>query len=123
MQVLTAEIGPERGASKEPATGEGESDEAAAASEAAANVAQGQATQATTMGAALKDFLTTPQVFTCQPTFPFFLPSTHPLPSHALLSSFACVDYSNLFIMTAFVTVKSVLTMKCCYFKVTTFRL
>ncbi|KAL3150361.1 hypothetical protein ABBQ32_000201 [Trebouxia sp. C0010 RCD-2024] len=51
-KVLTAEIGPDRG----------ESAEGSEASEAAASVAQGQATQAKTMGAALKDFLTTPQV-------------------------------------------------------------
>ena len=59
MQMLTAEIGPDRGGG---AVGKGESDEGSAASEAAASVAQGQATQAKTMGAALKDFLTTPQV-------------------------------------------------------------
>lgn len=52
MQVLTAEIGPERGGD----AGKGEDEEAAA------SVAQGQATQAKTMGAAMKDFLTTPQV-------------------------------------------------------------
>ena len=69
MQVLTAEIGPERGGESTP--GKGESDEAAAASEAAANVAQGQATQAKSMGAAIKDFLTTPQVWhTIIPPFP-----------------------------------------------------
>ena len=79
MQILTAEIGPERGGREDSAAGEGESDEAAAASEAAANVAQGQATQAKTMGAAVKDFLTTPQVLTCHPTFPLSPPFTHPL--------------------------------------------
>ena len=77
MQVLTAEIGPERGGLEESATGEGKSDEAAAASEAADTVAQGQATQAKTMGAAVKDFLTTPQVLTCQPTFPLSPPFQH----------------------------------------------
>ena len=79
MQILTAEIGPERGGREDSAAGEGESDEAAAASEAAANVAQGQATQAKTMGAAVKDFLTTPQVLTCHPTFPFSPPFPHHL--------------------------------------------
>ena len=49
MQMLTAEIGFERGGS-----GGGE------AADAAANVAQGQATKATPMGAAIKDFLTAP---------------------------------------------------------------
>lgn len=56
--MLTAEIGFERGGSG------GEE-----AADAAANVAQGQATKATSMGAAIKDFLTTPQVM--PPTTPF----------------------------------------------------
>lgn len=70
-QVLTAEIGPERGG--ESTTGKGESDEAAAASEAAASVAQGQATQAKSMGAAIKDFLTTPQVQSISSSLPLQL--------------------------------------------------
>ncbi len=63
MQMLTAEIGFERGGSG----GEGEEGGEEAA-DAAANVAQGQATKATSMGAAIKDFLTTPQVMS--PTTP-----------------------------------------------------
>ena len=54
MQVLSAELGYERGQS-----GEKDSEEASGAAE---NVAQGQATQAKSMGEAVKDFLTTPQV-------------------------------------------------------------
>lgn len=56
MQMLTAEIGFERGGSG------GEEKGGEEAADAAANVAQGQATKATSMGAAIKDFLTTPQV-------------------------------------------------------------
>jgi hypothetical protein len=66
MQMLTAEIGFERGGSG----GEAEGGEAA---DAAANVAQGQATKATSMGAAIKDFLTTPQVM--PPHLPLLLQS------------------------------------------------
>ena len=56
LQVMSAEIGYERGQS---AGDDGDSQEA---DEAAESVAQGQATQAKSMGAAIKDFLTTPQV-------------------------------------------------------------
>ena len=63
MQMLTAEIGFERGGS-----GGEEEEGAEEAADAAANVAQGQATKATSMGAAIKDFLTTPQVM--PPTTP-----------------------------------------------------
>ena len=88
MQVLTAEIGPERGGLEESTTGKGESDEASAASEAAATIAQGQATEAKSMGEAVKDFLTTPQVFTCQPTLPLSpLFPAPPLPFHPPLPS------------------------------------
>ena len=59
MQVLSAEIGFERGGS-----GGGKEEEGEAA-DAAASVAQGQATEATSIGAAIKDFLTTPQVLPC----------------------------------------------------------
>lgn len=58
LQVLSAEIGYERGQS---ASGSSE-DNSQEAEEAAESVAQGQATQAKSMGAAVKDFLTTPQV-------------------------------------------------------------
>ena len=61
--MLTAEIGFERGGS-----GGEEEEGAEEAADAAANVAQGQATKATSMGAAIKDFLTTPQVM--PPTTP-----------------------------------------------------
>ena len=88
MQVLTAEIGPERGGLEESTTGKGESDEASAASEAAATIAQGQATEAKSMGEAVKDFLTTPQVLTCQPTLPLSpLFPAPPLPFHPPLPS------------------------------------
>ena len=51
MQMLSAEIGFDRPA-----------EEGSKEAEAEESVAQGQATQATSMGAAIKDFLTTPQV-------------------------------------------------------------
>lgn len=58
--MLSAEIGFERG-------GSGGADDGGKAADAAANVAQGQATKATSIGAAVKDFLTTPQVPSLQP--------------------------------------------------------
>ena len=54
MQVLSAEIGFERGGASGGDDGK--------AADAAENVAQGQATKATSIGEAIKDFLTTPQV-------------------------------------------------------------
>ena len=71
LQMLSAEIGFDRAA-----------EEGSEEAEAADNVAQGQATQATSMGAAIKDFLTTPQV-PCSCFYPLmtyaFNPSVHSL--------------------------------------------
>jgi len=78
MQMLTAEIGFERGGS-----GGEEEEGAEEAADAAANVAQGQATKATSMGAAIKDFLTTPQVM--PPHLPPHLPLSPQSPSRSTL--------------------------------------
>ena len=58
LQVLSAEIGFERGG------GKGGEEDGKGGDAAAANVAQGQATKAPSIGGAVKDFLTTPQVGT-----------------------------------------------------------